>query len=904
MTSTREKSIRRLSSLFSLSGGSSEPKLQIPQSGSPSRSPTRGQSPVGRRWSRSPVQPTSSSQLLSPHPNSAHPSPTIPPVIPEAGSATSLAPPLPLGELGPSRPSSPTRSRPGSRLGSPTRSRPGSSLGNSRQASPVRATTPSTDPKVKRRSWLSTKSRRDSRDIAPIVQARAWIAGDESRVDGRIEYDVSLLERGQKVPELWDDDGDTTVYLFPKSAGRGPSFKVDSSVYASSAALRYLGYGGNLSQHRRNISGDGVRRSLESATQEPSLDTPVSPPLTPRMDAMGSDGSDSPRAMDDSIEELPRKEKQLYFPISLSQESRVASSVSGEAHLSQEDVETLVAVRNLFAFLIGQSLVATKKYNSIFSIFLRLANLLRSFEFSNMDGSTFGEVPAMSFSHYVVELKIADIRKSLEKTVEAIVLGERMRCQGLYNEGFVHGVGKYEDLLKLDSPRFNSISSTTRNRMERASMDLFLRLKGLQMRLNDFEFPSLFAGIANSTTSSESKIIRFKAWSSAFRQFRRHTMGYYKAQYGSWPPKASSKKNDFEESGLNRLVLKDLYQDFADLYDLLVDRTSLTTRSADMPTQDEEASSDPAEPTSRALRRILAEYDHSSPPVQPPVPFDTPSLPNLSPRRRDFQGAGEAYAMKEAKERARRLKDDEINSILNASYNPDADIHNSPFIAAFKVFERRAAHGKSVDELADLRNGQWIFLYAVIQSLPMVVVDAPGIQWSQGVEYFLCEPTKGNLPWVKDEVAGVKKSWYGIAGGTGVVSLPSDIVNHGVEGIYRRSHCWEVAEQWSEAAGLLLTTSAEVPPLAEDLSRMSTLSPPPSLLAPPRQASRSPNRSRGNRNSVHLGLEALPLPSGVAPSGLGLGRPSSMVGPDPTKSFEDIIGPRLGSAPQQGKKKK
>ncbi|KAI9775835.1 MAG: hypothetical protein M1835_005681 [Candelina submexicana] len=903
MTSTRERSIKRLSSLFSLGGGSSEPKLQIPQSVSASRSPTRSQSPVGRRLSRSPIQNAPNSQLLSPHLTPGHPSPIVPPVIPEAGSATSLAPPSPLGESGASRHFSPTRSRPGSRLGSPSRSRPGSSLGNSRQASPVRATTPTTDPKAKRRSWLSTRSRRESHDPGPIHHTRAWIAGDESRVDGRIEYDLSPLERGEKIPELWDDDGDTFVYLFPKNAGRGPSFKIDSSIYASSAALRFLGHGGNLSQHRRNISGDGIRRSLESATHELSLDTPLSPPLTPRLDATGSDGSDGSRNTDDSIEEMPQQEKHLYVPVSLSPDSRVASSVSGEAHFSPEDIETLVAVRNVFAFLLGQSLIATKKHSSIFSIFLRVANLLRSFEFSNLDGSTFGEVAATSFGHYVEELKIADVRKSREKTIEAIVLGERMRCQELYNEAFVHGVGKYEELLKLNNPKFNSISSTTRNRMERASMDLILRLKGLRTRLDDFEFPSLFAGIANSTTSSESKIIRFKAWSSAFRQLRRHTMGYYKAQYGSWPPKASSKKNAFEESGLNRLVLKDLYQDFADLYDLLVDRTALTTRSADMPSQDQEEPSDPAEPTSRALRRILAEYDHSSPPVQPPIPFDTPNLPNLSPKRRDFHGAGGAYTMREAKERTRRLKDDEVNSVLTASYNADADIHNSPFITAFKIFEQRAAHGKSVDELTDLRNGQWIFLYAVIQSLPMVVVDAPGVRWSQGVEYFLCEPTKGNLPWVKDDVAGVKKSWYGIAGGTGVVSLPSDVVNHGVEGIYRRSHCWEVAERWSEAAGLLRVSSSEALPPEEDLSRMSTLSPPPSLLAPPRQASRSPNGSHTrNRNSVHLGLEALPLPSGVAPSSLGLARPGSMSGPDPTKSFEDIIGPRPTS--QQGKKKK
>ncbi len=191
--------MKRLSSLFSLSGGSSEPKLQIPQPASSSRSPTRGQSPVGPRLSRSPIQHRPSSQLLSPHPTSDHPSPIIPPVIPEVGPATPLVPPSPFRDFDTSRHSSPTRSRPSSRLGSPTRSRPRNSLSNSRQASPVRGTTPVTDPKAKRRSWLPTKTRRDSHDLGQAHHMRAWIAGDESRVDGRIEYDVSLLERAQKV---------------------------------------------------------------------------------------------------------------------------------------------------------------------------------------------------------------------------------------------------------------------------------------------------------------------------------------------------------------------------------------------------------------------------------------------------------------------------------------------------------------------------------------------------------------------------------------------------------------------------------------------------------------------------------------------------------------------------------
>ena len=77
--------------------------------------------------------------------------------------------------------------------------------------------------------------------------------------------------------------------------------------------------------------------------------------------------------------------------------------------------------------------------------------------------------------------------------------------------------------------------------------------------------------------------VRFQAWKKAFLAMRKHVMSHYKERYGSWPPKSSSKKNDFEESGLNRILLREVYQDFSDLYDMLVERKSLTTRTADMP---------------------------------------------------------------------------------------------------------------------------------------------------------------------------------------------------------------------------------------------------------------------------------------------------------------------------------
>ena len=656
-----------------------------------------------------------------------------------------------------------------------------------------------------------------------------------------------------------------------------------------------MAHGEDPDQGRKAI--ERQNNAAENRTQSLSLNAPIIAPTTkspiskystmplmplPPEEPLTSGGtSTSSHMLSDSFDE-ESDEIHLCIPTSLQTDS---GSGHAQSRRSPNDIEALVAIRNLFAFLLGRGLVATTKGPSIFKTLLGIAGLLERYEFSNMDGSSFGEVASGRCAQYVRSYRLADIRMSREKTIEAIVLGERLRSWELYNEGFVHCVGKYDDITKLRSPKFHLISDLTRNRMERASMDLYLRLKTIRARLEDFEFPSLFAGFANSSTTDESKTIRFKSWKNSFISMRRHVIGFYKQQYGDWPPRAKSKKNDFEESGLNRMLLRELYQDFSDLYDILVDRQSFTSRSADIPAHDELGgpSADGEGATPRALRQIMSEYDRSSPPVQPPIPFDMPQLPSLASIRRDFD---KLDMRKQAKERQKKLRDDDINNALMQSYNRDS-VKSTPFLEDFMRFERRSAHGKSISEINDLRVGQWIFLYAVIQSLPMAVVDAPDIKWTKGVEYFLCEVPKGVAPWMKD-AHGRKQIWYGVAGGAGMVSLPADVVEHGVEAVYRRSHCWMAAERWT---GYHSFVEAPEQPDVRDSPILSPLMPPPPLLSPgyadPRARSRSSSPGRRNRrHSIQiLGLEALPLPHGVS---LDVPRPASSH--DPTKSFNGILG--------------
>ena len=736
----------------------------------------------------------------------------------------------------------------------------------------------------KKSSWFGGGKKDKNQDRGPV----AWIAGHPQQ----LAYDTEGLVNGRPMQEMWDDvEGNCFVYLFPRNAGRGPSFRIDSAVFASSPVLTRLAFGDIYSSQAIQSGGDRRHQlPLDSRTQSLSFNDPSTPPATPPTINRSTGTMDTTSSSTSSRDSRGRysnlsdssTESHLYLPIKMKTGGNIQMNPNQTSPRSKdnngpdsnmEDIQTLVDIRNFFAFLCGQSLVATERKHTFFHIFMTIAGILRSYEFSNLDGSTYGEIASSSFDNYVEELGLQDVRSSREKTIEGIVLGERMKSVYLYNEAFTHAVGKHEDIINLKSPKFELISPVTQNRLTRAAMDLDKRTASVRLILTEFDFPFLFTGIMASKTSDERKQgVRFEAWKEAFLGFRKNVIGMYKNRYGSWPPKASSKKNDLETSGLNRLVLMDVYHDLASVYDLLVDRNSLTTRTVDGMSLDSGAKE---EPTVRALRAVLSEYDRSSPPVKPPVPFDLPKLPSLKSTRPDFG----SDKRKDIKAIQKKIKDDEIAQILRHSWNDDAVV--TPFVDAFRAMERRAAHGCTIPELVDLRMGQWIFMYVVLQALPMLACDAPGLKWTRGAEYFLCEPPRSGVPWANPNAAGPGlanagggRTWFSVGEGGGVVSLPSDVVEHGVEGIYRRSHCWVAAEKWTRENPILNSALHEQEAMNANAAATYNQKPASPLPAPPSSSSllspdsRPNSRNGGKRNSsLGIGLEALPLPVGVTPDG-------------------------------------
>lgn len=581
----------------------------------------------------------------------------------------------------------------------------------------------------------------------------------------------------------------------------------------------------------------------------------------------------------------------LYLPTAPPSGS---GQLSVPSESSDAETDRLIAIRNMFAFLTGQPLVATKSRPTMFHIFLQIAILLEEFGFVGEDGTSFGTAVSMSFDFYADQLQLADCRNSREKTLEALILGERMRSVDLYTEAFAHAAGKYSAILDLQHPLFEKVSPRTRQQLEKSHLDLVQRQHNVNEHIEQFEFPSLFAGIANSTSMAELRHVRFNVWRKSFNKMRSFVLNYYKGTFGNWPPKASSSKNPFAESGLNRIVLKMLYSDMCALYDLLADRTNRTSRVID---EAPALSSDPDKMLNSALRNMMSEYDRSRPPVLPPIPYDVPQLPSMTSIFESYN----SLSLKDQAKFDKKAKEHETTLVLNKAYNWDTNSLKTAFLSHFKEFELREAKGKPSADIADQRIGYWLFLYVVIQSLPMLVVDAPGLKFTEGTEYFLCEPPMGNPPWMEDRQ--VRKMWYEVAGSGGIVELSTDAVLFSVEAIYNRSHCWMAAQVWEGVPG------AEPLPMEE--SSLPVLQPPPTVLSaeslvagptltsqgtststpPPRAGSPantlrsstlSPGGNRANqayRSSMALGLEPVPMgPMG----GFGSGHSrSSSHGPVP-----------------------
>jgi hypothetical protein len=616
---------------------------------------------------------------------------------------------------------------------------------------------------LKKKRW---GGKADSKLLNRAVQPAAWIAGTTARPP----YDVSLLASGAKVPELWLENGNALIYLFPKGTGIGPSFRLSSELFASSKGLASFAHGGIYSTDQAGMGAEQFPPGTTSIGASPNHSQ--------------TDGSDSSREARGLVD-VDNQMLHLYLPIDLSNPTA--------RPLSRDDVQRLVRVRNLFAFLIGQSLVATPMAPTVYDVFFQISKLLMEFGFSNMDDSSFGEIASASFSSYAEELGLMDMRGDCAKTVEGLCLGEKMRSSLLWNEAFTHGTGMYDNLERASPEKFKALSPVAVQRLERAHMDLEKRKMRINDRLTDFDFPNVFSGIMNSKQAPESEFAGFDQWKSAFNSTRRWMLTHLKSKHGAWPPKSKGKKGGLNIPALNRRVLQGLGSDLALLYDLMVDRRHPSSRLVIY------GKNFPPHPDRRieALRKVLNESDTSSTPVCPVMPFDAPLLPRIDPEADPDKKVGK----------------NQLPFVLNASYNQDVLAAKLPFAHQWQAFEHRSTSGMTVDRIANFRLGAWLFFYVVLQTLPRVTVDAPGIRFYEGCEYFLCQPARGRLHWSRE---APQKEWFRDPVTGALTQMQRDAIELSDDAIYRLSHCWRRGEVWEQDLTVLPGTNPPPLPLVTE----------------------------------------------------------------------------------------
>jgi hypothetical protein len=252
----------------------------------------------------------------------------------------------------------------------------------------------------------------------------------------------------------------------------------------------------------------------------------------------------------------------------------------------------------------------------------------------------------------------------------------------------------------------------------------------------------------------------------------------------------------------------------------------------------------------------------------PPIPFDTPLIPQFA---HSFNRKHVVVAEQSALA-SKKLRENEVNEVLLGAYNRES-INASPFIQDFFSYERRVGHGKTLEQIVDARCGQWLFMYAVLQTLPMTVVDARDLLYTEGVEYFLCIAPRGGRPWMKEDQSN-SRAWYNVSSGGGMVSLPADLIDHSVEGIYRRSHCWTVANQWNGSA-----------PEAPAVQRVESLQPrsQPAGLAPNHSPAQSPYASPHGSPMMNPITSHHSVPQGLSKQGSSVSLGLEALGGPPTQ---------------------
>ncbi|KAJ6256877.1 hypothetical protein Dda_8747 [Drechslerella dactyloides] len=568
-------------------------------------------------------------------------------------------------------------------------------------------------------SPVATKPKLDL-EIESVPTLKRWEGG------GRPASPWNGLSR--RDPELWFPDGDTLVYLsdkFSKSKEdqpfRQPSFRIRSSVLRATNSPFLIGslydYD-DLPQSPSSISS-----SLMSADQE----------INPMQPNQGR--------------ELEGIAHELHFPAPRSND-RLA--------IYRHHATT----RNFFALLFNRSLVGSTFGQTLLDLAERMDLYMPP-----------GHDNVEDLLRYLTRKEFDDVRNVPDLAAGMLIFAEKYRLADLYKESFVHCVGMMNRLeLSLD---YQQISPITRAHLDRANLNIQVRtdkcdnlLVHGQFAFNDI-WPHMSAGYPPAR--------------HAFDRFQKFLVKHYQNRFGSWPPAGEK---------FGRLLYQQLQRDFDALYDFLVDKDVMWEPAAPSSSSASTSSTHRAtgahklmnpykqefraDDNSLQFTDILLSFDRSN--KYPHIPHPYPLVPEVKTTTAIRTNKQSNFFGKRTVNTDKTIEKENALALIQAT-NLDA-LYTSPnnsLVAAYQLMEK-SDRAIEIDP-HDARKGRWLLIYAILQTLATITVDAPDLKWTENVDYFLCAPLKGLPPWEQQPQSSRSGE-------------EDDFCQY-------RSHCWTVPFHWN-----------------------------------------------------------------------------------------------------------
>ncbi|KAI4199588.1 MAG: hypothetical protein LQ350_004541 [Teloschistes chrysophthalmus] len=539
-------------------------------------------------------------------------------------------------------------------------------------------------------------------------------------------------------PELWDEQGDTLVYMYMRGSRTKPppSFRISSRVVQASGSKHFIdqlynarepeGWPEFIPNDKSNCAPQAASNGDYEAYRN------------------GAEGPDAIR---------PISSVQQY-------QAAVPSGVSHELYVPWPGADTgihstiwHIATRNFFAVVTNASaLVGTTLHEAMYKLFERV-NMYSEYLDDNIDKIRW-------ITSYLERHKFDDVRNNPSYAASLLAFSETpgVRWKEGYIEAFVHCVGMLNMGLRT-IPEWKYLTSQTKMFMESAALEIEDRLHRAQRWLLTFDFTAMWP-----TSSAPQSTAR-----SCFDRLRKWLCKYYENAFLHWPP-----TND--ATWLTRDMVVRLKSDFHSLYDYLVDRDIMFDGSQYRPNQKWVMSSKSgqhfkADTYDLPITDILLGFDNNNgfPHIPHPYCLTPPASPATNKPKSSFTLKKPSSPTDiQASSRRKALSYSEASNVYTLR---DQFVHTE-LIANYIRFEQSDMI-ESIDPY-EARRGRWMLIYGVLQVLATVSVDSPNLRYKEGVQYHLSPMMKGVVPWAEEG------------------SPPEPEAEH------TRSYCWTVPETWTK----------------------------------------------------------------------------------------------------------